>query len=265
MKIRHPFIHQLGGLWGATAIQSWMGTLDYKAAFYDPAVDPVHRDYAGQKIYLFWHEYLLIPIYMRGYNNLSMLLSRHNDAEILSRAAHHLGFDFVRGSTSRGGVMALRELVRKSHRMNLTITPDGPRGPRRRLAQGPIYLSSKLRMPLVLMGFGCDAPWRFGSWDRFAVPRPFSRARAVVSPEIQIPARMDRGGIEHYRVEIERLLNCLTAAAEQWASSGCRHVRQTAVFREHARRPPYRRRDAPGAATRVLKRQGGDPNYGRAA
>ena len=56
--------------------------------------------------------------------------------------------------------------------MNLTITPDGPRGPRRQLAQGPVYLASKLGMPIVAMGFGYDRPWRFNSWDRFAIPRP---------------------------------------------------------------------------------------------
>ena len=56
--------------------------------------------------------------------------------------------------------------------MHLTITPDGPHGPRRRMAPGPIYLASKLGLPLVLMGYAYDRPWRLPSWDRFAVPRP---------------------------------------------------------------------------------------------
>ena len=107
-----------------------------------------------------------------------MLLSRHRDAEILSHVAYHFGFDFVRGSTNRGGAAALRELLAKSRQMHLTITPDGPRGPRRRMAPGPIYLASKLGLPLVLMGYGYDRPWRLRSWDRFAIPRPCSRARA---------------------------------------------------------------------------------------
>ena len=161
-----------------------------------------------------------------------MLLSRHHDAEILSHAARHLGFDFVRGSTSRGGVSALRELLAKSQGMNLTITPDGPRGPRRVLAQGPVYLASKLQMPLVLLGLGYDRPWRAKSWDRFAVPRPFSRARAVVSPELRIPPQLSRDGSEHYRVEVERLLNRLTVEAEAWAESGTRKMDEWIVRRE---------------------------------
>ena len=233
MKIRSPLLIKTGGLLGATAIRAWMSSLDYRVAFYDPAVDPVDPRYSGQKIYVFWHEYILFPIYLRGHCNLSMLLSRHLDAEILSHAARHLGFDFVRGSTRRGGVAALRELLAKSQRMNLTITPDGPRGPRRVLAAGPVFLASKLQMPLVTMGFGYDRPWRAKSWDQFALPRPFSRARTVVSPELHIPPKLDRDGLEHYRLQTEQLLNRLTLEAEAWAESGTRKLNDRPVRREH--------------------------------
>ncbi|MDZ4820815.1 MAG: lysophospholipid acyltransferase family protein [Planctomycetota bacterium] len=239
MKIRSPFLNSLGGLLGSAAICRWMSTLEYKAALYDPTVDPVHEEYQGQKIYIFWHEYILFPLYLRGHNNLSMLLSQHSDAEILSRVAYHLGFDCVRGSTYRGGLKALRELIRKSEGMNLTITPDGPRGPRRELSQGPIYLASKLGLPIVAMGFGYDQPWRIRTWDRFALPRPFSRARAVVSPQIHLPADLDRDGLEHYRVHVETLLNRLTLEAEAWAESGTRKREEVPMTRQHgAQRPP---------------------------
>jgi len=92
LKLRSPFLFKLGGLLSAAAIRRWMGTLDYKAAYYDPKIDPVHPGCRGQKIYIFWHEYILFPISLRGHCNLSMLLSRHADAEVLSHAAHHLGF-----------------------------------------------------------------------------------------------------------------------------------------------------------------------------
>jgi hypothetical protein len=174
------------------------------------------------RIYIFWHEYILLPFHMRGHCNLSMLLSQHRDADVLNQAARLGGFDVVRGSTRRGGATALRKLLDRGELQHLAITPDGPRGPRRKLAQGPIYLASKLQMPLVLLGFGFDRPWRVRSWDRFAVPRLGSRARVVVSPEIQVPADLDRGGQEHFRMRIESLLNRLTAEAEAWATSGQR-------------------------------------------
>jgi hypothetical protein len=102
------------------------------------------------------------------------------------------------------------------------LTPDGPRGPRRRLAQGAIYLASTLQLPLVPMGFGYDRPWRADSWDRFAVPRPYSRARAVIGPPLTLPPSLDRTGIEQCRVRVEKLLNCLTDEAEAWAVAGTR-------------------------------------------
>jgi lysophospholipid acyltransferase (LPLAT)-like uncharacterized protein len=217
-----------------------MGTLDYKAAFYDPAIDPSSPKCRDQKIYVFWHEYILFPLVLRGHCNLAMLLSRHRDADILSRVAHHLGFDFVRGSTRRGGVAAIRQLLRRSRRMHLTITPDGPRGPRRRMALGAIYLSSKLGLPLVATGYGYDRPWRARSWDRFAIPRPFSRARAVSSAEIHVPPDLDRPALEHYRRRVEQMLNHLTLEAECWAASGTRRVNEQVVCPRPAR---FRRTD----------------------
>ncbi len=234
MKLLNHFAVKLGGLLGASMVRSWMSTLDFKGAYYDRNIDPVEPGNRGQKIYIFWHEYILFPLYLRGNCNLAMLLSRHRDADILSELANHLGFEFVRGSTNSGGGTALRELLRKSRHMNLTITPDGPRGPRRVLAQGPIYLSSKLGLPIVAMGFGYDRPWRLGSWDQFAIPRPYSHARGVVSPEIVIPPDLDRDGVEHYRLKVERLLNRLTSEAEAWAESGTTKIGEVPVRREPA-------------------------------
>ena len=219
MRLTHPWLLDAAGFAAATAIRAWMGTLDYKALFHDPAVDPIRAD-GGQRIYIFWHEYILFPISLRGHCNLTMLLSRHRDAEVLDRAARRLGFGVVRGSTRRGGVAALRELLRESERMHLTLTPDGPRGPRRILAAGPVYLASRLGLPLVPMGFGFNRPWRLRSWDRFAIPRPFSRARTVVGPPLTIPPGLDRAGLEHHRGDVERLMNRLTDEAEEWAMSG---------------------------------------------
>ncbi len=231
MKLDNPFLHRVGGLLASTAVRHWMATLDYKAAYYDRQIDPLFPECRGQKIYIFWHEYILFPLYLRGHCNLAMLLSRHRDAEVLSHVAYHMGFEFVRGSSNRGGVTALRELLRRSEHMHLTITPDGPRGPRRKLAPGAVYLASRLGMPLVLMGLGYDRPWRFNSWDRFALPKPGCRARAIVSGDIYVPPDLDRDGLEHYRQRIETLLNRLTTDAEAWAESDTRRVGQRNVWR----------------------------------
>jgi hypothetical protein len=208
-----------------------MGTLDYRALFYDRDVDPIGAR-QSPRIYVFWHEYILLPMYLRGHCDLAMLLSRHRDADILERVAYHLGFDCVRGSTNRGSIAALREMTRRGQHMHLTITPDGPRGPRRRLAQGPIYLASKLQLPLVPLGFGYDRPWRAKSWDRFAVPRPYSRGRAIMGPAMIIPPNLDRSETENCRQRVENLLNRITHEAEAWATSGARRKGEMVARRQ---------------------------------
>jgi lysophospholipid acyltransferase (LPLAT)-like uncharacterized protein len=220
LKFRTPaFLMNFAGHVGTIGLRAWMRSLDYRVAFYDRSIDPA-LGFEQSRIYVFWHENILIPLYLRGHCNLAMLLSQHGDADVLARVAHNFGFDCVRGSTYRGAARALLELRERSKRQHLTITPDGPRGPRRQMAQGPIYLASRLQLPLVVMGFGYDRPWRAKSWDRFAVPRPFSRARAIIGPPMSLPPLLDRTDLEHYRLRAERLLNCLTAEAEAWAVAG---------------------------------------------
>jgi lysophospholipid acyltransferase (LPLAT)-like uncharacterized protein len=237
MKIRSPTLMSLGGFLAATMMRSWMSRLDYKAAFFDRRVDPGHSTCSGRKIFVFWHEYILFPIFLESLTSVAVLLSRHGDADVLTHLVSHFRLNAVRGSTRRGGMAATRELTRKGGRMHLVITPDGPRGPRRRMALGPVFLASKLGIPVVAIGFGCDRPWRIkGAWDQFAIPRPYSRARAVVSPEIMVPQGLDRKGLEHFRQRIEALMNRFCDEADAWAASGAVWQDQVKVtFRSNER------------------------------
>jgi lysophospholipid acyltransferase (LPLAT)-like uncharacterized protein len=151
-----------------------------------------------------------------------------------------MGFECVRGSTYRGGAKAIWELWDRSRRQHLTITPDGPRGPRRQMALGPVFLASRLGLPLVAMGFGYDRPWRMNSWDRFAVPRPFSRARAIIGPPMILPPSLDRDGLEHSRTRAEQLLNDLTCEAEAWAEAGTRKAGEVRIRPVRATELPSR-------------------------
>ncbi len=234
MRIMNRILTGAAGLLGSGLIRHWMGSLEYKAAHYDSSADMASPDRTGPKIFVLWHEYLLFPLYLRGNCDTALLMSRHRDAEILSRVAYHMGFDLVvRGSTNRHGMSAMRELIR-AKQMNIAITCDGPRGPRRELAAGAIFLASKLGLPIVVSAIGFDRPWRTNTWDRFAVPRPGSRARVITSPAIPIPDNLDRDQLENYRVGVERLLNRLTLEAEYWAEAGTAKLGEIPVRREPA-------------------------------
>lgn len=247
MKLTTPFAIGAWSLVSTACIRQWMGTLRFRVLYADPTVDPVDPGYRGAKIYVFWHENILFPLVLRGHCNISMLLSRHQDANILDRVARLMGFGVVRGSSYHGSSAALRELADRAASGNLTMTPDGPRGPRRTLAAGCVYLASSLGIPLVLMGLGYDRPWRMGTWDRFALPRPWSRARGIVSRPIAVPAGLDRDGIEAHRAGVERLLNHLSEAAEAWAESGGR-LPGDRVVRPQAARDAHRLAVATGVS-----------------
>lgn len=227
---------KLGGLMAAASVRTWMGSLDYQGAMYDPSVDPVNPNFQGPLIAIFWHEYMLTPFYLRGRSNSAILTSQHRDAAWLSEAARHMGFETIRGSTYRGGTRALLEFIRDRGTRNLGIACDGPRGPRRRMEKGPVYLSSKLQIPLVAYGIGYDQPWRMPTWDQFAVPRPGSRARMIMSPRIQIPPDLDRHALKTYQQQVEDLLLRLTFEAEAWAADGNRKIGQVPLRRQPAAR-----------------------------
>lgn len=233
----HAFATGLAGLLAAKGIHSWMSTLDYRALYYDRSVDPIHAP-LQPGIYIFWHENILFPLYLRGHCHLTMLLSQHRDADILAEVARFSGFGAVRGSTGRGGREALEQLVQISRKLHITITPDGPRGPRRKMAYGPISLASRTGLPIIALGFGYDRPWRVKSWDRFAVPRPFSRARTIISGPISIPRGLEREKIEPYRLAIESLLTQLTDQANAWAESGERRRGEETLRAEFGPPPP---------------------------
>jgi lysophospholipid acyltransferase (LPLAT)-like uncharacterized protein len=252
MKLTWPPLTKLAGLLASGLITRWMNTLDYRGAMYDPTVDPTHRDFDGPKLYVFWHENILCPLYLRGHNHLTMLLSQHRDGDILAHVAHRMGFGTVRGSTYRGGAAAMRELIRRSKTENLTMTPDGPRGPRRVMSQGPIYMASKLGLPLVLTGFGYDRAWRLNSWDRFAIPQPWSRVRAILGPQIYLPSKLDRDGIEHYRGEMERMMNRLNDEAQAWADAGTAKQNEVVLRREPMRKPMPTREVGAAPATQAI-------------
>jgi lysophospholipid acyltransferase (LPLAT)-like uncharacterized protein len=126
----------------------------------------------------------------------------------------------IRGSSYRDGVAAIRQFMALSKQTIMAFTPDGPRGPRRTLAPGAVFLASRLQLPVVLAGFGYGKEWRFNSWDKFAVPKPFARGRMITSPLLSVPPKLDKDGIEHYRQQLETNLTLLTKAAEDWAISG---------------------------------------------
>jgi lysophospholipid acyltransferase (LPLAT)-like uncharacterized protein len=220
MKLRHPYLIRAAGLAGSWLLRLWNWTVPFDYRCLGADLNP-HRLGPGQRyIYAFWHEYLLLPAAHYGHANIRVLISRHADGQLITEVCDRLGFSAVRGSTSRGGVEAMRELLRVGQDSHLAVTPDGPRGPRRVVQPGVVYLASRSGLPLVPVGVGMRGPWRARSWDRMALPRPGRPATCVIGEPRWIPAQAGRGELDYYRGLFEADLHEVTSLAEKWAEGG---------------------------------------------
>src|SRR5437764_5478012 len=125
MKIRSPWLIKLAGFAAGWAVRLWVGTLRYRYRPLGPDLDPTRPGFRGRYIYVFWHENILLPAYQYGRRDIRVLISQHADGRLIAEAARHLGFRVVAGSTTRGGVEAVRRMLRLSRTSHLALTPDG--------------------------------------------------------------------------------------------------------------------------------------------
>ncbi|MFO0845234.1 MAG: lysophospholipid acyltransferase family protein [Gemmataceae bacterium] len=217
MKLRHPLLLRGVGFAVGWLVKAWVGTLRYRRVLLGPDADPTTPGQAGRFLYTFWHETLLLPAFRYSQTPTKVLISEHADGELIAQACRHLGLGVVRGSTTRGGVKAVREVLKLGGKKHLVVTPDGPRGPRRQFQQGAIFLAARTGLPIVPVGFAYHNCWRLRSWDRFALPCPFSPAVGVLGAPIRVPPDAGRHDIELWRQKGQAAMDEVTARAEEAA------------------------------------------------
>lgn len=170
---------------------------------------------AGEKpVYAFWHRHLLLMIYCwKGSGPVSVLISRHRDGTRGARAMESFGLGAVRGSTSRGGTGALKAMIRNSRAGHtLAFTPDGPRGPVGEVKPGVVATAAAAGRPIQPVALAASRAWRLSSWDRFLVPKPFSRVVLAYGELFPVPRGAD---LEAAARELARRLDALERRAER--------------------------------------------------
>ncbi len=104
------------------------------------------------------------------------MISEHFDGEIIAKIISFFGFSSIRGSSSKGGARVLIEAIKTAKSgEDIAITPDGPRGPRHSVADGIVALSQKTGAKIVVFNYQASKFWQLKSWDRFVIPKPFSK------------------------------------------------------------------------------------------
>jgi lysophospholipid acyltransferase (LPLAT)-like uncharacterized protein len=146
---------------------------------------------ADGQIIAIWHGRLLVPMPYHAHRDWSILVSRSGDGDLTSTVLERFGYRLIRGSSSRGGAQALREMVQALRGGSvLVMTPDGPRGPRHAINPGLVWIARATGYPILPCGAVCDRAWRMKSWDRFTIPKPGARVVFVYGTPMRIGREM---------------------------------------------------------------------------
>lgn len=164
-----------------------------------------------------WHDIILAALFCHKAHSLSALVSRHQDGTYLSDLLELLGIRPVRGSASRGGAQATKQLMEMSDQ-HVCITPDGPRGPRRQMKDGITYVSARTGRPVVPVTVKATRCWKIpAGWSDIMVPKPFSKVVAITGTPIDIPADCSREQIAEFTAQIQDEMDRLDALGDRLA------------------------------------------------
>lgn len=168
----------------------------------------IERDILARKqipIYASWHQRFFPGItFFATRKPISIMISQSRDGELISKIVNILGWHPVRGSSSKGGRQALkkiRKLVHEGYKIGHIV--DGPRGPHGVVKPGLLIIAQASGMPIVPVITSAEKKWVFNSWDRFMVPKPFSRVIIRFSDEIRIPKKLQQSEFEEKRSSVE--------------------------------------------------------------
>jgi lysophospholipid acyltransferase (LPLAT)-like uncharacterized protein len=169
----------------------------------------------------FWHYSVFLILHLsRGRRKWVAMVSASRDGEYVARIVESFGFETVRGSRNRGGVGALKEMIRavRVKQLSAAIVADGSQGPPLAAQPGSVLLASRTGAPILPVAWAADRYWAFHSWDRTVLPKPFARIRVVIGEPFPVPEGLAAEELEGYRRELERRL--MRLYRDSWAFFG---------------------------------------------
>lgn len=168
----------------------------------------------GALILAVWHGrgVLAAPFYPT--EQATVLVSASSDGSMATKILDDLGYEIIRGSSSRRGVRAVREMIKTlDGGKHVAITPDGPQGPMHSIGPGTAFVARATGVPIMPVGFACDRAWHLNTWDRYTVPRPGARVVACYQEPLEVPRKASTGDL----AEISRRLRERLREAERQA------------------------------------------------
>jgi len=216
MRIRNQFANWIIARLATWALRAWFLTVrvDHRTVV-DEATP--YRNPNGRRRYCFclWHDAIVTAVFGLKTYFLSGLISRHQDGTYLAHAAQLAGITPVRGSASRGGAQATKQLIDRPE-LHVCITPDGPRGPRRVMKDGIVYLSSRTGRPIVPTTLKATRAWSIpGGWSDMMLPKPFSKALLIAGRPIEVRDDLTRDQISELAELVQREMDRLNMIGDR--------------------------------------------------
>ncbi|KPA12248.1 hypothetical protein MHK_007546 [Candidatus Magnetomorum sp. HK-1] len=169
-------------------------------------------------IYAFWHSRIIPVSYTHQKYNAAIMVSQSKDGEIIAQVIYRQGQEPIRGSTTRGGREALHDIANTliSDIRPGAIIPDGPVGPRCKVKPGIIKLAQMTGHHIIPLTGSTSHMAILNSWDKFVVPRPFSRCLILYGNPIHVPADASKEQLESHRYQLEHELNRITNRVDNY-------------------------------------------------
>ncbi|MCK5594765.1 lysophospholipid acyltransferase family protein [bacterium] len=171
-------------------------------------------------IFAIWHSRLFLTSYYYRYRlgkkNACILISSSKDGEFITKVIEKFGYSAIRGSSRHYKKNTHKEMLKKlSEGFDMGITPDGPRGPSEKVQQGVIHIAAESGCPIVPITFSSSRSTRLNSWDRFVLPRPFTKAVVTFGLPIYVPSDASKEESLKKGRELEDVLNRITKMADK--------------------------------------------------
>lgn len=171
-------------------------------------------------IYTFWHNRIFIGTYFFRRRGIVVMTSQSLDGEYIARFIQRLGYGASRGSSTRGGIKSLVELIRLMKAgLPAAFTIDGPKGPKYVAKMGACLLAKKTGNPIMPFVFELKKKWEVGSWDNLQIPKPFTRAKLFIDKPIYLSESASDEELENKRLELQSSLDELVNRGVQWRES----------------------------------------------
>ena len=161
-----------------------------------------------------WHARLLLTPLLLGKWQGPLIISDHRDGELISAVFASFGLEASRGSSSTGGAKALLKVIRMAKEgYSPGITPDGPRGPAQVVKDGVAQIAIKSGLPIVPVCYSTNRYWRLSSWDKFYVPKPFSKGVVVIGEPLYA---LNNETPEQFTLRIQKAMDANQTSADSY-------------------------------------------------